>query len=217
MSSCPAGLCSASTNGFLTQREVQTAANNNDGVSVTTQEGGLQLLFPSINFTESQSIRAWSFVADRDVAGDLPQLQVWRLFISTSYSPIHTVGNTSILQGSGPLYRYVLPTPIPVAPGDVLGIYIPRFQMLDPRFRDVGVGNTSTYYFQDADVPQMLIDINSYTPGSRLIPLVAVQFGKYEKERLKLNRTNLSPNHYHTLRKSMYGYHLIVKIAKCTT
>ena len=178
--SCPAaGLCSESTNGFLTQSEVQAAAKNNKGVS--TQDR-IQLLFPSINFTESQSITAWSFVVTQSndpSSVDLPQLQVWTpAGIANSFIRIAAVGDTSILQGTGPLYRYVLPTPIPVSPGDVLGIYIPRTPALFPRFWDVGVGNTATYYFNSANNPQTFITINLYTPGSQLIPFVAVQFGK---------------------------------------
>ena len=117
-------------------------------------------------------------MAGLGVGGDLPQLQVWRLAFANSYNLVHTVGNTSILQGSGPLYRYVLPTPIPVAPGDVFGIYIPRDPALVPRFWNVEIGNTNTYYSQAADISQIFINTDSYTPGSQLIPFVAVQFGK---------------------------------------
>ena len=182
LSSCPAGLCSASTNGFLTQGEVETAARNNEGDVRVALQDGLQLLFPSINFTESQSITAWSFVATQSndpssVEENLPQLQVWRL-ASNVYNLVHTVGNTSILQGSGPLYRYVLLTPIPVSPGDVFGMHTPLNSELFPLFRYVGVGNTSTYYFIAANNPQTVITTNSYIPDSELIPLVAVQFGK---------------------------------------
>ena len=96
-----------------------------------------------------------------------------------SYSLVANIGNTSILQGSGPLYQYVLPTPISVLQGDVFGIYIPQLPAILLHFRDVGVGNTSTYYFQSLNVAQVFIlDINSFTPASRLVPLVAVQFGE---------------------------------------
>ena len=169
------GLCTASTNGFLTQSEVETAAENNEGIP--TQDR-LQLLFPSINFTESQNITALSFVATGNPANETLQIQVWRPgLIENSFVRIAAVGNNSLVQGSGPLYRYVLPIPIPVSPGDVLGIHIPWFPGLFLRFRDVGVGNTSTYYFQAANLPQQFITSTAYSSGSQLIPLVAVQFG----------------------------------------
>ena len=181
---CPAGLCSAPTNGFLSLNEVETAAENNEGV---TTQNRLQLIFPSINFTEPQSITSWSFVANENNdpdrrAENLLQLQVWRRLEgdSDSYSLVANIGNTSILQGSGPLYQYVLPTPISVLQGDVLGIHIPRMPAILLHFRDVGEGNTSTYYEQVSTLPQLFInDINSFgIPASRLVPLVAVQFGE---------------------------------------
>ena len=149
---------------------------------MSTQDS-LQLLFPSINFTESQNITAWSFVAtqnnDPAIEDKFPQLQVWRLaLVSNSYSLVTAVGDNSILQGTGRLYRYVLSTPIPVSPGDALGIYIPRFPKLFLRFRNVGVGNTTTYYFTTANIPQSYIATTAYTPGSQWIPFVAVQFGE---------------------------------------
>ena len=96
-----------------------------------------------------------------------------------SYFRVANIGNTSILQGSEPLYQYVLPTPISVLPGDVLGIHIPQLPAILLHFRDVGEGNTNTYYVQASGRPQIFIlDINLYTPASQLVPLVAVQFGE---------------------------------------
>ena len=162
---------------------------NNEGVTIQNSLG-LQLLFPSINFTEPQSITSWSFVAtpnsDPSIIGDGNplQLQVWRWQGINSY---FIIGNTSILQGSGPLYQYVLRTPISVLPGDVLGIHIPQQPAIILHFRDAGDGNTSTYYFQFSNQPLVFInDINSFTPSSRLVPLVAVQFG--ESKILVLNK-----------------------------
>ena len=159
---------------------MESAAENNEGVS--TQER-LQLIFPSINFTESQSIMSWSFVAKESMDPErrpenLLQLQVWRRQ-GNSYSLVANIGNTSILRSSGRLYQYVLPAPISVLPGDVLGIHIPQLPGILLHFRDVGEGNTSTYYLQVTNIPLVFItDINMYTPASRLVPLVAVQFGE---------------------------------------
>ena len=143
----------------------------------------LQLLFPSICFTESQSITAWSFVATRNndpasIDENVPQLQVWTPNSANSFRRIAAVGDTSILQGSGRLYSYVLSTPIPVSPGDVLGMHVPRTPALLPLYRNVEFGNTGTYYFQGSDSPQELIFTDFFSSGSQLIPLVAVQFGK---------------------------------------
>ena len=180
-----AGFCTASTNGFLTQSEVETAAENNEGVC--TQDS-LQLLFPSINFTaESPNITAWSFVAtqNNDPAiedKDLLQLQVWRPAFSNSYSLVAAVGDNSIYSCKKLDDRYIAMfyqhPAIPVSPGDVLGMYIPRFPKLFLRFRNVGVGNTTTYYFTTANIPQSYIATTAYTPGSQWIPFVAVQFGE---------------------------------------
>ena len=107
----------------------------------------------------------------------LPQLQVWREEPFTNFfDRVATVGSSSILQGSGPLYRYVLQTPILVSPGDVLGIYIPPSSALSLRFRDVG--NTDTYYYDVEEYSDNCILTDLYETGSRLIPLVAVQFSK---------------------------------------
>ena len=57
-------------------------------------------------------------------------------------------------------------------------MYIPRFPKLFLRFRNVGVGNTTTYYFTTANIPQSYIATTAYTPGSQWIPFVAVQFGE---------------------------------------
>ena len=186
------GLSTASTNGFLTKNEVETAAENNEG---NPTEDRLQYLFPSINFTESLSITAWSFVATRcnSTNESLPQLQVWRPESPNSGGNLHnqgsgrpesanffdrvaTVGNSSILQGSGPLYRYVLQTPILVSPGDVLGIYIPPSSALSLRFRDVG--STDTYFYGGEVFFRNVILTSQYVTESRFIPLVAVQFSK---------------------------------------
>ena len=150
---------------------------------MSTQER-LQLLFPSINFIEPRSITSWSFVAVENsdpnlIAENIFQLQVWRRLQGDTYTRVANIGNTSILQGSGPLYQYVLPTHISVLPGDVLGIHIPQQPAILLHFRDVGDGNTSTYYLQASNQPQLfIIDFDLYTPASRLVPLVAVQFGE---------------------------------------
>ena len=160
---------------------MERAAENNEGVITPNR---LQVLFPSINFTEPQNITSWSFVAVENndpvsIAENLPQLQVWRRQFD-SYIRVANIGNTSILQGSGPsLYQYVLPTPISVLPGDVLGIHIPQLPAILLHSKDVGVGKTSTYYLQVSLLPQVFItDFNKYSPASRLVPLVAVQFGE---------------------------------------
>ena len=155
---------------------------NNEGVPL--KQESLQLLFPSVNFTKPLSITAWSFVATRNSTNEaLPQLQVWRSLFSNSkfiFNRVASVGSSSLLQGSGRLYRYVLSTPIPVSPGDVLGIYIPQNPAVNLHFRDVGVGNTSTYYCDVEEFPigSSIIFTNSLKNGSQLIPLIAVQFGK---------------------------------------
>ena len=160
---------------------MERAAENNEGVSIQER---LQLLFPSINFTEPQSITSWSFVASENIdperiAENVLQLQVWRRLQDNSYTRVANIGNTSILQGSGSLYQYVPPTPISVLPGDVLGIHIPQLPAILLHFRDVGDGNTSMYYLQVSNQPQVFItDFSSFTPAFRLVPLVAVQFGE---------------------------------------
>ena len=183
LSVCRTGRCDAASNGFLSEAELETAAANGEG---TTLQNGVQLLFPAINFTGSVNITEWTFVASNlsmnmnamDAA--LPQLQVWRPlpFVTNFFRLRSSTGSMNELRRTGSLYQYVPATPITVMPGNVLGIYIPQVPLLSPRFRDVGEGNTFTYFFHLANEQPSFFTANNLASGSGLIPFVAVELGE---------------------------------------
>ena len=178
------GRCDVASSGFLSEGELETAAANGEG---TTLQNGVQFLFPAINFTGSVTITEWTFVANNlsmninAMDATLPQLQVWRPlpFVVNSFILQSSTGSMCELRGTGPLYRYVPATPIIVMPENVLGIYISHIPLLQLRFRDVGEGNTTMYFFQPAIEPPSIFTVNSLSNGqSQFIPFVSVELGE---------------------------------------
>ena len=226
LSVCRTGRCDAASNGFLSEGELETAAENGEG---TTLQNSLQFVFPAINFTGSVSIKEWTFVANdlsvnRNTFGAaFPQLQVWRpgTLVVGSFILRSSTGSVSELRGNGPLYRYVPATPMTVMPGDVLGIYIPRVPLLLPRFKNVGEGNTSAYLLQTANSPQFFISISISNSQSSFIPLVAVEIGEsviicsiyslqgsLHTSCLSCNRFSFIISYYGTLFNCIFDYYL---------
>jgi len=84
-----------------------------------------------INFTCSGSINKWTVAAKWNNGGmhvNFPQLEIWRIQ-SAGNNVYNRMGSTlaeETTENDNETYEFVLSTPLPFEPGDILGIFSPH-------------------------------------------------------------------------------------------
>ena len=125
------------TSGFMSRERIDLLL---DGVGNKCIFNA-QVLFPGMNFTCNGSIQSLIFGAQwQGNSSSFPELQIWRLSGSQSYSK---VGGTLInMTGENSLkfYQYTLTSPLAFGKGDILGYYQPASSQLGLYFELDGRG-----------------------------------------------------------------------------
>ena len=153
-----------------------------------TSRNERQQISPEIKFTCHGMITKWVIGADwsSGVTSYLyPEAQVWRKVVNETYEkisgtyiffPFNNVPNK--------IYEYSKFAPIPVEPGDILGIFIPPHSPSRLRLRSEidNSNNPKVYYHPTASSvtsPYDEIDLEATVSTASYYPMVSVEIGEY--------------------------------------
>lgn len=162
-------------------------------IQITSQE---QAIFPNLHFTCSGAVVKW-IVAGRYPGNNnyFPELQIWRPTGSFMYQKLNGTSVTAANRVDHGIYELTVDPPLPVQPGDVLGIFQPAapISRLIVEY-DASVDSVHFYFLKDAGVtsPDTFIDINRGGWNIRTgIPLVSVELSelmvKIEKDNITVH------------------------------
>ena len=178
------------TSGFPSAEDVRTTS----GIIPEAVDQSLvgQWLFPGIKFTCNGNVTSWIFRAETGPASgspivglpELPLMNVWRENINTPLIPDDYVrveagsGSEEELVGDGPVYEYILRSPVEVREDDVFGIFLPyggdeRLRLL---FSDMGDGGAPISYRRT--IVGAIFDTLAFDTDERYIPLATAVIGK---------------------------------------
>ena len=166
----------------MTALLTQNPGNNGD-IQITSQE---QAIFPNLRFTCSGVVVKWI------VAGDyprnnayFPELQIWRPTGTFMYQKLNGSTATAADEVDYDIYEFTVDPPLPVQPGDVLGIFQPAVSISTLIVEhDASVNSLHFYHFVGGGVTtsDTFIDINTGDWRSRTgLPLVSVEISKFTK------------------------------------
>ena len=85
-----------------------------------------QLLYPNSQFTCSGHVVKWifgaMFMSTREIN---PELQIWRPISNTTFQKLYGSIITSSVEVTSGIYEFAVNPPLPVKPGDILGVFQP--------------------------------------------------------------------------------------------
>ena len=199
-----------STSGFPSAEDVRTTPGiipEADDQSLVTQ-----WLFPGIKFTCNGNVTSWIFRAEvgrgpgsNNILPELPLMNIWRENANTPLNPDDyqveaRSGSEEELVGDGPVYEYVLQSPVEVREDDVFGIFLPyggdeRLRLL---FSDLGDGGAPISYRRT--VVGAIFDTLAFDTDERYISLVTAVIGK-PRSHAYVSHTHVYKHTYHILTK----------------
>ena len=171
----------SATSGFQNLSVVQ-----NQTTDITTVVGIRQWIFPSMIFTCAGRITKWIFRASPLMSTDSPLVlfEVWRENTTTSlntddYVLVTTSGSREELVGEGPVYEYILQSPIEVQQNYTFGISHPNMGEEDLRilYLNLEMGQAPTSYFRAVEGTVFDLSVEG-SPVDQFIPLVTAEISK---------------------------------------
>ena len=177
---CVSGLMSVERIGFLLGLETPDRLHS----FMSTPEG--QYIAPRINFTCNGWLTKWIIGVDWYPNSPGPELQVWRKTGNETYRKIHRTEVYYPFYSTYKILEHNDFAPIPVRAGDVLGIYIPRWNSTGLRLRSE-VKSVPGVFRVPADLPDLVSPYEEINTGLGLptvqkqafYPFVSVKFGKW--------------------------------------
>ena len=155
----------------------------------TDTTGPEQWIFPGMQFTCSASITTWNF---RGIPGQnvdeacRVHLTTWRRdpvnALTTQYKRTSTTeGNTANFIVNGPIFTYVLATPVQVEPGDIVGIEMGTLCRSFDNIQSVNAsvnGRSFTSYRRNSDATTFNLDSSTTVLERNFIPLIQDTIGQ---------------------------------------
>ena len=145
-----------------------------------------QLIFPDIRFTCSGVLMKWIVGGEwnENTVDVYPDLQIWRPMGDNTYTRVHSTTISAAVEGGNGVYEFSVSPPIPVQPGDVLGVFQPwsgrsRLQV------DYDSSGRSMSYYMPIESDQVEPSHSTIAIGSAqglitdaTLPLVSVEIGE---------------------------------------
>ena len=153
--------------------------------NIFPQEQGI---FPNIQFTCTGRVVKWiigaSYAAFLSGVEYFSELQIWRPTSNTTFQKLNGTITTVSTEVPSGIYEFVVEPPLPVQPGDILGIFQPP--LLDSRLLvDYDSGENAKMFYLPlmnniVQPAHTSVDVNvgGWETGT-VLPLVSVEIGKF--------------------------------------
>ena len=159
----------------------------------TFSHSGEQWIFPDLRFICSGILTQWIFagVPGQATTPCRVELGTWRPdTFSTIYRQISTTITERNLVQDGQIFTYKLASPVPVEPGDIVGIELRRFCAPLEDLDNVlshnisGTDSSNLSYRKDGSEPTFFLRSSSVIPEQDFVPLIEAVVGEL---RIKFN------------------------------
>ena len=145
-----------------------------------------QLIFPDIRFTCSGVLVKWIVGGEwnENTVDVYPDLQIWRPMGDSTYMRVHSTTISAALESENDVYEFAVSPPIPVQPGDVLGVFQPWSGRSRLQVDYDSSGRSMSYYMtieSDQVEPShstIAIDSAQGLITGATLPLVSVETGE---------------------------------------
>ena len=146
-----------------------------------------QVIFPDIKFTCNGEVVKWIVGAKYDRVKNsvnYPEVQIWRPTGDSTYQKLNGTTIIPVDERRSRIYEFIVDPPLPVQPGDVLGMFQPSKDnsklLVD---YDIGYNMWNLYFELDRDQVEpshTFININSEEWMNAIaLPLISVEIGEF--------------------------------------